>query len=578
MGDERLNYYGMYHTDMRPRMLGLCDAPQISKGRMSLAGTETATEANLTALVFGTMRNRAGLAEKLDCTGRCAPAKVLLEAYKREGAGCFSQVEGPCVCCIADVDRDTLLISRDRMGECEVFYAWKNGRLMFSDDVDLLLKSSYIEPVLDGAGVCELFGLGPARTPGKTPLAGIRMLRPGSILICSDAGIAEETYFYPACTGFCGDEQTAVGHVRELLETSVRDCAGFNPGCMLSGGLDSTALTALLCGIRRNVKTFSVDYIGNESDFVANAYRPEPDAPYVRKAVQRLKTEHHTIILSQDALADGLETAMRMRGFPGMGDVDSSLMLFVREIVKNVSAVVSGECGDEVFGGYPWFRPDAVLPDTAFPWSGSLELRESVLRPEIREKLNLRKYVRETLHAALESYDVSAAESGDRTLFKLQRLCFDFFMPNLQERASKICAGYELKLLTPLCDDRLVSYVYNAPWRIKRLGGMEKGLYREAVRDLLPEELRMRKKSPYPKTCSAAYTEAVRRRMQMLCSDEQAPLWRLADRALVERMLRKKMDPAETPWFGQLMAGPQMIAYLLQINGWMRERGVEVEL
>lgn len=578
MGDECLNYYGMYHMDVRPRMLGLCDAPQISKGRMSLAGTETATEGNLTALVYGNLRNRSSLADELDCTGRTSPARVLLEAYKKWGDACFARAEGGCVCCIADVDRDVLLISRDRMGECELFYAWKNGKLMFSDDADALLKSSFIEPVLDGEGICEIFGLGPARTPGKTPLRGIRMLRPGRVLVCTEGGVEERKYFELECTGFAGTEATAVEHVRALLETAVQDCTERNPGCMLSGGLDSTALTALLCKMQRKVKTFSVDYIGNDRDFVANAFRPEADAPYVRIAAQHLGTEHHTIVLSQDALAEGLDAAMRMRGFPGMGDVDSSLMLFAREIAKNVSSVISGECGDEVFGGYPWFRPEAALPGKAFPWSGSLELRERILRPELREKLRLREYVRDALHRSLDSYDSAAADPEDRALFKLQRLCFDYFMPNLQERASKICGAYELRLLTPLCDDRLASYVYNVPWRIKRMGGVEKGLYREAVRDLLPEALRNRKKSPYPKTCSAAYTEAVRRRMRQLCTDEKAPLWQVADRAFVEKLLETKLDPAETPWYGQLMAGPQMIAYLLQIDDWMRERGVTVEI
>ena len=187
--------------------------------------------------------------------------------------------------------------------------------------------------------------------------------------------------------------------------------------------------------------------------------------------------------------------------------------------------------------------------------------------------------MRDSLHAALDSYDVTGVPEGqERTLFLLQRLCFDFFMPNLQERAVKMCEGQGLTVLTPLCDDRLVQYVYSVPWSIKRLGGVEKGLYREAVKDLLPEKLRMRKKSPYPKTCSAAYADEIRRRVRALCADSAAPIWSFADPSAVAALAASPLNPADTPWYGQLMAGPQMLAYLLQVDNWMRRRDVDVAL
>ena len=312
---------------------------------------------------------------------------------------------------------------------------------------------------------------------------------------------------------------------------------------------------------------------------MANAFRPEMDAPYIHLAVREFGTRHHSIILEQDALAEGLGKAMRARGFPGMADIDSSLLLFAREIARCAPNVVSGECGDEVFGGYPWFRGDVKLPEECFPWSGSIALRESILRPEIREKLKIREYVRQKLHEALESYDVSSVEDKDeQALFKLQRLCFDFFMPNLQERAVKMCQAHGLNVITPLCDVRLVEYVYNVPWKMKFMGGAEKGLFREAMKDVLPEKLRKRKKSPYPKTCSAAYTSIIRGRMRALCARKDAPIWQIVDAEGIEKLAASRLDPAETPWYGQLMAGVQMLAYLLQANAWMQERGIAVEI
>ena len=546
---------------------------------MTIAGFETASEKDIMAMTCGRMRNRASLARELGCAPYASPALVAMRAYQKWGCDYALHIEGPCMSCIADVAGDCMVAARDRMGECRLFYAVREKQLMFADHPDTLLKAAFVAPVLDRQGACELFGLGPARTPGRTALKGLKALQPGCMLICRNGRVEEKRYFSLQTKPLETAQEEIVEQLRALLETAVADVVHLHPACMLSGGLDSTALTALLCMRISRVDSFSVDYDGNEQDFISNAFRPEKDAPYISLAARVFGTRHRQVVLTQDALAAGLDQAMRLRGFPGMADIDSSLMIFAREILRHAPTVISGECGDEVFGGYPWFRGTPVMPDAAFPWSGSMALRENILRREVREKLKLGEYVRETLHTALDGYDVSNV-SGDeeKTLFRLQRLCFDFFMPNLQERAVCMCAGQGLEVLTPLCDERLVQYVYNVPWRLKTLGGVEKGLYREAVKDLLPDKLRLRKKSPYPKTCSPAYTEAVRRLMRGIVSDAEAPIWKLVDRDAVERLAASSMNPAETPWYGQLMAGPQLLAYVLQVNSWLRERDIQIEI
>ena len=572
-----MNYFGAYHTDIRAQ--GVCDAPHIAKGRMSLAGFETASDASGMALLHGRLLNRSALAKELNCAPYTAPAQLVLLAYKTWGEECIARIEGPCLCCIADIERDVMYIARDRMGENALFYARREGGLAFADHPDMLIKGALLEPRIGREGLCEIFGLGPARTPGKTPLEGIQELKPGCMLVCREDDIRIRRYFCLNAREHTENERDTIDHVRALLENAVNDVVPLHPACMLSGGLDSTALAALL-GMRiGRLESFSVDYRGNEQDFIASELRPEMDAPYILLAVREFGARHHGVVLEQEALAENLDKAMRARGFPGMGDIDASLMLFARQIARFAPNVVSGECGDEVFGGYPWFRGDVHLPEHSFPWSGSLELREEILRPEIRQKLNLREYVHETLQDALSSYDVSAVENEkEKNLFKLQRLCLDFFMPNLQERAVKMCQVHGLNVITPLCDARLVEYVYSVPWRMKFMGGMEKGLFRAAMENILPDKLRLRRKSPYPKTSSAAYTSLVRGRMRALCADANAPLWALVDRQGIERLASSPLDPNQKPWYGQLMAGPQMLAYLLQINAWMRERGIAIEL
>lgn len=575
-----MNYLGVYHSNYPRSTAGVCDSPCVSKGRMLLCAPETASEGRLIAMVYGRIRNRAGLAERLRCPRNTMGAFLILMAYREWGASYPVYVEGPVMTCVMDAGEDRMVLSRDRMGEQPVFYAsGADGRIVFSDHPDSLLKTASAEPVVDREGLCELFGLGPARTPGRTPLRDVRMLEPGCLLAGDGERLELRRYFSLKRERHWEDEAETILHTRKLLDAAVDAIAPLKPGAMLSGGLDSTSLTAMLCARLKGVQTFSVDYEDNEQDFKPNAFRPEMDAPYIDLAVQTLSTKHHRIVLQQAALADALESAVSARGFPGMADVDSSLLLFAGKIAPCVSSVVSGECGDEVFGGYPWFRGDAPLSQNAFPWSGSIPLRESILRPDLRPKLDIQSYVRNALATALAQTNIDASD-GDREarLQQMQLLCFRFFMANLQERAVRMCGHYGLEVLTPLCDDRLVQYVFNVPWSMKFLNGMEKGLFRAAVQDLLPPKLNKRKKSPYPKTCSPLYTEIVRGLTMALLTDREAPLREWIDENRVRAIAQSSLDPAETPWFGQLMAGPQMLAYLWQVNTWMRERNITVTL
>ena len=574
-----MNYFGAYHTDIRSCTHNNCDAPFISRGRMSISGAETATTPETMAMFYGNLRNRSALSRELGCPPYADPAQLILKAYLKWDEEYVRHIEGPCVSCIVDVPRDRMLIARDPMGECCLFFAWKGEQLVFSDHPDSILRTGFIEPVVDKTSVCEIFGLGPARTPGLTQLSGVKMLKPGHMLICQPDGVVEKKYFELEAYPHEDDFDTTVERLRAMLEEAVGDVVHLHPACMLSGGIDSTALTALLCMRIGRVDSFSVDYLDNAKDFVPNAFRPEMDEPYIRMAVRAFGTRHRNVMIEQEMLADTIDKAMNARGFPGMADIDASLMLLARSISKQSRYAISGECGDEVFGGYPWFRGEVRLPEDSFPWSGSVALRSSILKPEVAEKANISGYVRDAVHSALDAYDVSGIEDADeRARFKLQRLCFDYFMPNLQERAVRMCECVGLNVLTPFCDDRIVRYVYNVPWAMKTHGGVEKGLLRAAVKDIVPEKLCMRKKSPYPKTCSSVYSDLIRKRIAALVQDANAPIWQLVDVDRIEKMASGSLNPADTPWFGQLMAGPQMLAYLLQVNQWMEQRNIAVEL
>lgn len=560
------------------------DMPILLMGRHMLCAADCAHDSGAAAMAYGRMRNADWICSQLRSAGvALSPhgdaSALLLGAYRLWGEECIEKIEGAVICAIIDRQKGRLLLSADRMGEAgSIFYSTNGRTTAFASHPAQLLKMPFVSRRLDSDGLRELFGLGPARTPSRTPLSSIRTISAGCLLTADEGGHQVRRYFRLDAQPHEDDERTTIDTVRTLTEQAVRDTLRFRPASMLSGGLDSTVLTALLTRQSdRTLRTFSLDYEDNAQHFVGGSYQPERDTPYIEQAVRFFDTDHTHVVLSVSSLADSLEDAMLARGFPGMADIDSSLLLFARRMAKEVGYVVSGECGDEVFGGYPWFNREELIEKDSFPWSGSIDLRSGILKEEVRHELKLHQYVADCWHDALARQSTLPGEDArEQKLRQLQGICFEYFMSNLQERASMLCAQAGLGVFTPFCDERLVQYVCNVPWNLKRMGGQEKGLLRSAMCDLLPGVLLTRKKSPFPKTHHPLYAALITERIKDVLADPNAPILSIIDKAAVKRIAEGDLSPAATPWFGQLMSGVQMLAYLLQVNDWMKQYRIEL--
>ncbi len=530
--------------------------------------------------LYNTLELRQMLINKGHTFSSHSDTEALLLAYIEWGPSCVEYLNGIFAFAIWDEKKQRVFLARDRMGVKPLFIARAGHALVFASEIKALLAHPDINPVLDEGGLLELFALAPARTAGKTLFSGIEELRPGECMIYSPLGTYVHRYWQFVSAEHTDNLHTTTEKLRWLVSDSAkRQLVSDVPVCtFLSGGLDSSALSAIAAqaaGEKDGIlRTFSIDYADNDKYFTRSVFQPSPDSDYIDIMRRHIGSDHITVTLDTPELITALRDAMIARDLPGMADVDSSLLLFCRQIKGYATVALSGECADEIFGGYPWFYREDLLGLDMFPWANSLDLRRSVMSKAL-SRLKIEDYAKSRYFDTVDETPMLGSEKPmERRRRQMFYLNIKWFMANLLERKDRMSMACGLEVRVPYCDHRLAEYAWNIPWDIKNLGGMEKGILRLAVKDLLPEEIYNRKKSPYPKTHNPEYTRLVSSALKETLADPSAPIHALVDKRVVEEMLDSLS--LVTPWFGQLMTGPQLFAFLLQLNMWLEEYRVSI--
>ena len=282
-----------------------------------------------------------------------------------------------------------------------------------------------------------------------------------------------------------------------------------------------------------------------------------------------LDTNHKTIYFKNEDLFALLKDSMIARDMPGMADVDFSLLAFCGNIRKNVKVALSGECADEIFGGYPWYRDPEVRAFAGFPWAQNTQHRCDMMSPLLRDRIDGEAYIRSRYETTcLESDILPGTSPTERRMKEMVNLNQRWFMQTLLDRKDRMSMYSGLEVRVPFCDHRIAEYLYGVPWEFKDYAGKEKGLLRYAMEGLLPKEVLWRKKSPYPKVLNPRYMELVREKLKHLLQQKDAPLFDLVSREEAAALLDRE---SAWPWYGQLMRTPQTICYLLQINAWLEK-------
>lgn len=510
--------------------------------------------------------------------------EVLLCSYMAWGESCVEKLNGIYAFAVWDAAAERLFMARDRMGVKPLFYTQVGSTFLYASELKALLTHPAVQPEIDREGLAEIFALGPSRTQGHGVFRNVQELRPGHYLTLDRKGLRITRYWALESMPHQDDLITTKAKVKELVaDTIKRQLVSDVPICtFLSGGLDSSIITAYAAkhcvenGLGQ-LHTFSIDYVDNDRYFRASRFQPNSDSQWVGKASEALQTIHHPIIIDTPQLVEALTTATIARDLPGMADVDSSLYLFCREVKKQATVALSGECADEVFGGYPWYHDENALNSGTFPWINSVQTRVDLLSPEASRLIQPADYInqryQETIAEVPRLAGEEPLEARRREMFYLN---LNWFMANLLDRKDRMSMATGLEVRVPFCDHRLVEYVWNIPWAMKMYQNREKGILRSAMEGVLPDDILWRRKSPYPKTHHPAYLAAVRSLILQILDDPGSPILPLINQAKVRQMALAEGDSFNRPWYGQLMTGPQLFAYLMQINTWLAKYKVVI--
>lgn len=504
--------------------------------------------------------------------------EVLLHSYAQWGSDCLRRLNGIFAFGVWEREPGRLFLARDRIGVKPLFYTFRQGQFLFASEIKTLLAHLAVPPRVDAQGVAEVMLLGPGRTPGCGVFRGILELEPGCCGYFDGTVFRTERYWRLEDREHRESFEETKEYVRYLVTDAIqRQLVSDVPVCtFLSGGLDSSLISSVAA--RRlgdgQLTTFSVDYRDNDKYFTPGKFQPTSDPDFIRIMARYLGSDHHWVVLDTVELADGLYEAVRARDLPGMADVDSSLLLFCKRIKEKATVALSGECADEIFGGYPWYRDPEVRARAGFPWAQSTAWRASFLAEPYRRGLDPEEYVFSRYEATCrESRVLPGASAQERRMKEMVNLNFRWFMQTLLDRKDRMSMWSGLEVRVPFCDYRIAEYLYGVPWEFKDWQGYEKGLLRCAMEDYLPQEVLWRKKSPYPKTHNPAYLAEVSRRLEEVLARKDSPLLQIADRHALEDLLTAQYP---WPWYGQLMNTAQTIAYMLQVNFWMQEYRVEL--
>jgi asparagine synthase (glutamine-hydrolysing) len=507
--------------------------------------------------------------------------EVLLHSYIEWGEDCVRRLNGIFAFGLWDEQKQQLLLARDHLGVKPLYYAQRGSALLFGSELKALFAHPLVKTEVDASGLAEILSF--VRTPGSGIYRDVYELRPAHLAICNEKGIQINRYWSLHSTQHVDDLQTTITTVRTLLEDAVKRqvVADVSVATLLSGGLDSSLLTALaandIAPEGKALHTYSLDFVDSEQYFQSSMLHLSLDEPWAKTAAAYLGTQHQTITMDSSVLVENLLVQLHAHDIPMVGQMNTSLYLLFKAMKQEATVVLSGECADEIFGGYPWFHIDAVLNAPTFPWMpaflGKKESALSWLSDDIVQKVHLNEHIerqyRQTIAEVPRLEGENPVEARRREMFYMN---LTHWLPFLLERKDRMGMATSLEVRVPFGDHRLVEYAWNIPWAMKTIDSIEKGILRHAFTHLLPSNVLYRKKSAYPNVRNPVYNEATRNWALLILNDSNAP---------IQQILNSSMVRAELEGQGNGSSGIAQVSLferIILINEWFEKYHITLSL
>jgi asparagine synthase (glutamine-hydrolysing) len=471
--------------------------------------------------------------------------EVVLRGYLEWGESLADRLNGMYAFAIWDSRERKLVMIRDRMGvKPFYFYATPHG-VLFGSEPKAVFANPMAPREIDLEGLREL--IVPVKTPGTAVWKGMREVGAGTIVTVDDHGIRERTYWRLESRLHTDDLATTVANVRGLLDDTVRrQLVADVPECvLLSGGLDSSAITALSAReLSTPVRSFAVDFTDQDANFTPSDMHPTRDTPYAHEVAEYVGSDHTDIVLDHRQLSDpGLRRKVIAALELPVGGLEQagSMYLLFTAIRQQSTVALSGESADEIFGGYRQFHDPQIQRTDAFPWvaigAAWTDASGYILTPALREALDLDTYLQDRYTDAVAEVErLSAEDDFTHRMRVMSYLHLTRHVGILLDRKDRLSMASGLEVRVPFCDHRLVEYVYNTPWSMKNYDGREKSLLRGAVADVLPESVVQRVKSPYPSTSDPQYGNAIQAQARELLGSGSDTLFSVIDRNSLKKM------------------------------------------
>lgn len=468
---------------------------------------------------------------------------------------------------------DVIYIVRDQIGIKSLYYSILDEDIIVSSEIKAILNYG-VKPIMTKDEIKELITLAPSSSPGHTLFKDIFEVKPGHYIMFSRKGLEDIKYYSLKRIINNYNYLDNVSHLKYLLKDSVKRNIKSDVGIssFLSGGLDSSIVSTLVYNETKKLDTYSIDYEGNKEEYKTNNFETSRDEAYIHYITTKKGFTHKSILIDSKTLFDYLKSTVILKDFPGMADIDSSLLYLSKEVNKNHKVCLSGECADELFAGYPWFKD---LNINTFPWIRNIDSRIDIVRDDIKERIDFKDYLNKKYEDIIKETPIDIKDDV-KTLKELRMnyLNISYFMQALIRRNDLITSGASIDVRVPFSDKRIVEFAYNLPLEHKRFNNMEKQILRDSFKEYLPKEILLRHKSPYPKSQSLTWHKIIKEEVLKILSSD-TPLNKIFNIDKL-RKIALNDDELDLPWYGQLMRRDSFLAFLYQIHYWLSEYNIEV--